>query len=162
MAEKRCARRDCGAKKNHPIHLRITPGHHEFEDARPVGIKAVSDDRAAYQRTQQHKDAYAGLGDVCLAHAAGAPGQCGGGIVPHHVFARGQAGGQEAAEDGWPVIAVCAYFNGDVEAKARVRQWAQDNTFIWSQDRNEYPFRINAAMARRIREERANKAPTRI
>jgi hypothetical protein len=142
----------CGAKKIAPVHSVHHPEYHKYFDKTPsdLGMSAGTRD---YLASQKHQEVYAQADEqrFCLAHRGGAPEQCRGPLTRHHVFARSAAGGQEQAEDGWPVITVCEGFNGDVESKPRVRAWAERTTFVWHVDGKEYPFRISARMARQLK-----------
>ena len=135
----------CHERKNHLNH----PADHAFQDASSAGMNGISASRREYLASKEHRDAYASAragdvgGGVCLAHLAGAPGECSGDRVPHHVLGRGAAGGLEAAERDAVVVMVCSYFNSTVESDPRVRRWAERTTF--ERGGVEYPFRMRAA-----------------
>lgn len=133
---------ECGAKKNHAVHLRAVGlvGYHLYRDPTRAGLKAVSDGRRAYQQSEAHQEAYAAASaPQCLAGLAGAPGQCLGPLTPHHTLSRSQAGGLEAA-DKFPVVSLCAYHNDAIESDPKMRRWAERTTF--ERGGKEYPFRM--------------------
>lgn len=128
----------CLAKKSAPIHLRITPGHHDYEDASKAGLKAVSDGRAAYQRSAAHTEAYAAAKTPqCLAKLADAPGTCVLPLTPHHTVPRSKAGGLEAA-DTYPIITLCAFHNSWVQEDGR--DWA--TTHFVTVGNRQWPFLV--------------------
>lgn len=139
----------CGAKRNALIHSR---GECQYVDASKAGMSAIGRAREAYLSSEQHKSAYADAraadvsGGQCLAHLAGAPGECSYDRVPHHVIGRGAAGGLEAAERDGVVVMVCSYFNSAVEADPLTRRWAERNTF--ERAGKVYPFRMRQATRR--------------
>jgi hypothetical protein len=115
-------------------------------------MSAIGKARELYLASEQHKRAYSDAreadnsGGKCLAHLAGAPGECSYDRVPHHVLGRGAAGGLEAAERDGVVVMVCAYFNSAVEADPATRRWAERATF--ERDGVEYPFRMRTKQRR--------------
>ena len=139
----------CGAKRNALIHSR---GECTYVDASKAGMSAIGKARELYLASEQHKRAYSDAreadnsGGKCLAHLAGAPGECSYDRVPHHVLGRGAAGGLEAAERDGVVVMVCAYFNSAVEADPATRRWAERATF--ERDGVEYPFRMRTKQRR--------------
>ena len=141
----------CGLKKNHAMHLLALgmEGAHKYADPTKAGISSIGRDREEYQKSEQHKAAYARADEqpLCLAGMANCPEPCGKGEAglptPHHVFAVSAAGNRQKAEE-WPVITLCAHHNNWVEGAGRA--WAERTTF--ERDGIEYPFRISAKMAR--------------
>jgi hypothetical protein len=115
-------------------------------------MSAIGKARELYLASEQHKRAYSDAreadvsGGQCLAHLAGAPGECSYDRVPHHVLGRGVAGGLEAAERDGVVVMVCAYFNSAVEADSATRRWAERSFF--ERDGVEYPFRMRVKARR--------------
>ncbi len=105
---------DCGAKKNHPIHLRALslPGYHPWRDPSKAGLKPISDGRQEYLASTAHKAAYgAQNAPVCVFEAAGAPDPCYGPLTKHHLFPRARAGSLERAERVAPVANACSTHN---------------------------------------------------
>ena len=139
----------CGAKRNALVHSR---GECTYVDASKAGLSPIGKAREAYQKSEAHKRAYSDAreadnsGGQCLAHLAGAPGECSYDRVPHHVLGRGVAGGLEAAERDGVVVMVCAYFNSAVEADSATRRWAERSFF--ERDGVEYPFRMRVKARR--------------
>lgn len=64
----------CGAKKNHAIHLLALgmQGAHKYADPTKAGISPIGRDREEYQKSEQHKTAYARAEEApfCLAGMA--------------------------------------------------------------------------------------------
>lgn len=119
---------DCGAKRGHSVHIKALglAGYHEYRDPSKAGLKAVSDGRAAYVRSQEHKDAYEALKTAhCVAAEYGAPGTCYGPQTPHHTFTRSKAGDLAKAEDEFPVVWMCASHNAAIQADHETREWAK-------------------------------------
>jgi hypothetical protein len=138
----------CNERKNHLNH----PGDHDFVDASKAGMSPIGKAREAYQKSEAHKRAYSDAreadvsGGQCLAHLAGAPGECSYDRVPHHALGRGAAGGLEAAERDGVVVMVCAFVNAAIEADPATRRWAERATF--ERDGVEYPFRMRTKQRR--------------
>jgi hypothetical protein len=110
-----------------------------------VGIKAVSDDRAAYQQSKEHKDAYAVFDEdkTCWPAAHGAPKECFGEITPSHTASRTKVGGLKAA-DKYPVPPACARHNAGQQDDTEISDWAEVTYFTWK-DGQQYPFKITDA-----------------
>lgn len=143
----------CGAKKQHPIHLRITPNHHEYLDSTKAGLKPVSDARAAYQQSAAHKDAMALSAGAtsCWPAAYGAPGECFGKITPSHTLSRSKAGGLAGA-DRYPVPPACARHNAGLQDDAEMRAWGEVTLFTVGN--RQYPFLITDAYLQAEKERR--------
>lgn len=133
----------CGAKKAHSVHVRAVSGarYHAYEDASKAGLKAVSEGRDAYLRSQTHKDAMAlsaGATD-CWPAAYGAPGACYGPITPSHILSSGANGGLEVA-DTLPAPPACQLHNAGNEQDAEIREWAERTYFTFNG--RQYPFKV--------------------
>ena len=139
----------CGEKRNHLIHTR---GDHAYVNGSKAGLSPIGRTREAYLASEAHIAAYADAraADMecgqCLAHLAGAPGQCSYDRVPHHIAGRGAFGGQEASERAYPVVMVCSRFNGEVESDPTTRRWSERNTF--ERQGVIYPFRMRTKARR--------------
>jgi len=147
---------NCGAKRNALVHTR---GDHAYVNGSKAGLSPIGRAREAYLASDEHRIAYADARDAdvsagkCLAHLAGAPGECSYDRVPHHIAGRGAFGGQEASERDYPVVMVCSLFNSEVESNPLTRRWAERNTFARSGV--EYPFRMRVKARRESVEEEA-------
>lgn len=139
----------CGAKRNALIHSR---GECTYVNASKAGLSPIGKARELYLSSDQHRTAYADAraadvsGGLCLAHLAGAPGECAYDRVPHHVLGRGAAGGLEAAERDGVVVMVCSFFNGEVESDPQTRRWAERTEF--ERGGVVYPFRMRQTTRR--------------
>lgn len=135
----------CGAKRNHSSHLRAVAGkaYHAYEDASKVGIKPVSDGRAAYQRSEAHRSAMelsAGATD-CWPAAYGAPGECYGKITPSHILSAGGGHGGLKVADTYPAPPACVWHNDAMEQDVEVRAWAERTYF--THGNRQYPFKVS-------------------
>lgn len=125
------------------MHLKWHPEFHPYLDASKAGLKAVSDGRAAYQRSVAHTEAYeAARATTCLPAVYGAPGPCFGLSTPHHILARSKAGGLEAA-DAYPVVPACERHNAAIQDSIDTREWAIRTYFTLGN--RQFPFLITDA-----------------
>jgi hypothetical protein len=144
----------CGQKRNALAHTR---GDCQYVDASKAGMSPIGKSREAYLRSVEHQRAYSDAreadnsGGQCLAHLAGAPGECSYDRVPHHVLGRGAAGGLEAAERDGVVVMVCSFVNAAIEADPATRRWAERTEF--ERDGKVYPFRMRTKQRRETADE---------
>lgn len=127
MANRLCARDDCGMSKNASVHSRHARDGHEYMSDKPVGLQVMSAGMRAFRRESGYDEAVkAAKGSPCQIVS---PVCTGVAEHLHEPLSRGRAGGLQRAYEESGGVPSCDSCNSWISGDGQV--WAAEHGFLF-------------------------------